>query len=70
MSFMWAADWRGEDEPRDRHDLRCEVWLNDEPVLEPEEDCTCRGLDGYVRAFQAGVREKVDRFESYAGGSS
>jgi hypothetical protein len=71
VSFTWAADWRGDDEPRDRHDdLRCPVWLNNKPVRDPEEDCTCRDLDGHTRDFQAGVQEKVDRFESHAGRSS
>lgn len=69
MSYVWAADWRGEDEPEGRHDLRCPVWQEPGPVLEPEEDCTCRGLDGRMRAFQAGVDATLARFESYAGPS-
>jgi hypothetical protein len=67
VSFTWAADWRGETEPVNRHDGRCPVWQHPGPVLDPEEDCKCRGLDGHTRNFQAGVQEKVDRFESYAG---
>lgn len=65
MSLVWAADWRGEDEPRDRHDARCPTWTDPGPVLDPEEDCTCRGLDGHMRAFQAGVQKWMARFDAH-----
>ena len=57
MSNTWAADWRGEDEPRDVHPLSCSVWNSNDP-------CTCGAAD-----FEAGVQEKLDRFESYAAGN-
>jgi hypothetical protein len=56
-----------DNEPEGRHDARCLVWLLPGPVLDPEEDCDCRDLDGHMRDFHTGVQEKVDRFESYAG---
>lgn len=59
MSLVWAADWRGEDEPRDVHPLTCKVWTSNDPCNCPTEP-----------AFEAGVQEKLDRFESYAGRSS
>lgn len=61
MSLVWAADWRGEDEPRDVHPLSCLIWKSPEPA----DDCDCGG-----DAFEAGVQEQVDRFESYTDGSS
>ena len=33
------------DEPRERHDVRCLVWLSDDPA----DRCDCRGPDGYTR---------------------
>ena len=56
-------------EPADAHDARCPVWTAPGPVLDPsnpEEDCTCRLVDGHTRDFNAGVNELVARFESYA----
>jgi hypothetical protein len=70
MSYTWAADWRGEDdEPGPRHDLRCPVLTDPGPVQDPEEDCTCRDLDGRMRAFHVGVQEQLDRFDSYGRAS-
>lgn len=68
MSYTWATNWRGDnDEPGPRHDLRCPVLTDPGPVLDPEEDCNCRGKDGHTRDFQAGVQRWVDLFEAYAG---
>lgn len=64
------ARQRDELEPVGAHDARCPVWRDPGPVQDPEEDCTCRGLDGRMRAFHAGVQEKLDRFEASAGRSA
>jgi hypothetical protein len=56
------------EEPGPLHDLRCVVLNDPGPVLNPIEDCNCRDLDGHTRDFQAGVQQKLNRFESYAGG--
>lgn len=61
MSYTWAADWRGEDEPRDVHPLSCLIWKSPDPA----DDCDCGGA-----AFQAGVQEQLDRFEASAGRSA
>lgn len=60
MSFTWAADWRGEDEPVDVHPLSCLIWESPDPV----DKCSCGAAE-----FQAGVQEQLDRFDSYAGRS-
>jgi hypothetical protein len=61
MSFTWAADWRGDDEPSGVHSLACLIWKSPDPI----DGCDCGATD-----FQAGVQQKLDRFESYAGRSS
>lgn len=66
MSYSWTATGVGftiAGEPEDRHDGLCKIWLHPGPVLDPEEDCSCRDDDGHTRDSQADV---LDRFDSYA----
>jgi len=54
------------EEPGPLHDHRCPVLNDPGPVPHPLHDCDCRGLDGRMRDFQAGVQQKLERFESNA----
>jgi hypothetical protein len=45
MSASWTVTSHGfdDDEPGPLHDLRCPVLTDPGPVLDPFEDCDCRG---------------------------
>ena len=57
MSDTWTTV---DDEPRDVHPTWCLIWTSADPL----DDCNCGGSE-----FAAGVQEKVNLFESYAGRS-